>query len=92
MNAMPPDHDCPNAEIIENIRTRLGNGDVSLALLSQKLDLILAQTTKTNGRVTKLEEDQRKPRLNWAAAFTIVTTSIGAVAAICITFLQLVKQ
>ncbi len=38
------------------IEERLGDGDVTLAVLYEKLELILDQTTQTNGRVSKLEK------------------------------------
>ena len=48
-------HECKKEDIIEAIRVRLGDGDISLATIKMQLDQILAQTTRTNGRVTKLE-------------------------------------
>lgn len=55
---MPPHisvHECTQKENIEIIKERLGDGDVSLALIKEQLDRIEGQTTRTNGRVTKLE-------------------------------------
>lgn len=55
---MPPHivaHECTQKENIELIKERLGDGDVSLALIKEQLDRIEGQTTRTNGRVSKLE-------------------------------------
>jgi hypothetical protein len=46
---------CTERARIERIEERLGTGDVSLATIDLKLEQVLLQTTKTNGRVTRLE-------------------------------------
>jgi len=73
---MHPQHECHQQGIIELIRERLGEGDVSLNTLKLQLDQILQQTTKTNGRVTKLEDsavaEKIKPRFSWAACAAIL--------------------
>ena len=76
---MPP-HDCAQKEHVEKLEakidkidTRLGNGDVSLAMIHQTLKQVLEQTTKTNGRVTELERKAATPRMNAAAAVTVIT-------------------
>ena len=80
---MPPaihDHVCHQEEIIREFNRRLGDGDVTFATLNIKLDHIVEQsqqikeqTTKTNGRVTKLEDQNKKPRMNAAAAVAVIT-------------------
>jgi len=72
------EHVCHQQSIIELIRERLGEGDVSLNTIKMQLDQILQQTTKTNGRVTKLETDaiseKIKPRFSWSACATFLGT------------------
>ncbi len=82
---MPP-HECDQkdnvTEIrnrIEDLRERLGTGDITLATLNMKLEQILAQTIKTNGRVTELERKAMLPRMNWPAAGAVV----GSISVIC---------
>ena len=79
---------CSEHDRIQRIEERLGGGDVTLAILDEKLGQILAQTTKTNGRVTKLEEEGRKPRVNVSAAVAIVTCC----AIICTSLVAVVKD
>jgi hypothetical protein len=64
---------CSEHDRILRIENRLGDGDVTLAVLDEKVTKILEQTTKTNGRVTKLEDDSKKPRVNVPAAVSIIT-------------------
>ena len=58
-----PDHTCHKEEIIEAIRERLGDGQVSFSSISGRLQNIeqitseiREQTMRTNGRVTKIEK------------------------------------
>lgn len=90
-----PDHVCHQKEIIAEHRAgiaaliqRLGCGDVTLATIDLRLAQILEQTTKTNGRVTKLEDASRKPRMNAAAA----TAVIGCCVVICTSLVSLVNN
>jgi hypothetical protein len=48
---------CIQEANIKAIDKRLGQGDTKLALIQQTCDRILEQTQKTNGRVTKTEQD-----------------------------------
>lgn len=57
---------CEQAETIERINNRLHLGDLTLqdiktqlTILNESVSAILTQTTKTNGRVTKMEKIQR---------------------------------
>ena len=77
------DHECHQSEIIEAIRGRLGNGDVTLSTIKQTLDQVLEQTKKTNGRVSALERFMNAVR--WCsiggAAF-LVMDAVGVKQAI----------
>ena len=60
---MTPHHQCHKEEIIEAIRERLGDGQVSFSTISGRLknietitSEIREQTMRTNGRVTKIEK------------------------------------
>jgi hypothetical protein len=64
---------------IEDLRDRLGTGDITLATINLKLEQILAQTIKTNGRVTELERKAAIPRMNWPIAGAVV----GSISVIC---------
>jgi hypothetical protein len=88
-------HEClqkdPVAELketIEEMRRRLGTGDVTLATINLKLEQILAQVLKTNGRVTELERKAALPRMNWPSAGAVV----GSVAVICGSLVSLVMM
>lgn len=55
-------YECHKEEIIESIRAKLGDGEVSFNTISNRLQNIeymvseiRIQTTKTNGRVTNME-------------------------------------
>ncbi len=61
---------------------------MTLAILDEKLGQILEQTKKTNGRVTKLEDDGKKPRVNVPAAFAIITCC----AIICTSLVAVVRD
>lgn len=52
-----PEHECDQRSKIESIERRLGNGDVKLSELQMTCNQILEQTKKTNGRVTRSEEE-----------------------------------
>lgn len=78
-----PVHECQKEEIIEAIRERLGNSDVNLAIINQKLDQILEQVKKTNGRVTALEKEHYKPRMNAAAALAMIGSVSAGTGIIC---------
>ncbi len=89
---MPP-HECKNEESIaemkesiKEMQKRLGSGDITLATINLKLEQILAQTMKTNGRVTALEVKGGQPRMNWPSAGAVV----GSVAVICGSVVSLV--
>ena len=81
-------HECQKEEIIEEIRKRLGNGDVSLATIKVQLDQILAQTTKTNGRVTKLEDLTANMKYTWKMVVKDVTVAVVSVGGICTVLVQ----
>ena len=56
-------HECTQSDEIkalsakmDKVIDRLGDGDVTLATLAQELTSVKEQTTKTNGRVTGLEQ------------------------------------
>ena len=48
---------CKQEGKIGEIEKRLGEGDVTLALINKTCNQILEQTKKTNGRVTKAEDE-----------------------------------
>jgi hypothetical protein len=79
---------CSEHSRIQRIEERLGGGDVTLALLDEKLGQILEQTKKTNGRVTKLEDESKKPRVNIPAAVAIVTCC----AIVCTSLVAVVRD
>ena len=70
------DHNCTQKELIEEkFRGVYLHQQAGFDLLNQKLDLVLEQTKKTNGRVTKLEESKWK-LTGMAVAISFVITFI----------------
>ncbi|HNX52303.1 MAG TPA: hypothetical protein PKI68_01015 [Pontiellaceae bacterium] len=81
------DHECQKEEIIEEIRSRLGRGDVTLATLDLKLDQIKEQTTKTNGRVTKLEDVTAGMKYTWKMVIRDVVVAFGTIGGLSATLI-----
>jgi hypothetical protein len=75
---------CPERPRITELERRIGKGDVMFATIDLKLDQIHEQTSKTNGRVNKLEADAIKHALTWKhvlrdlLAITISTAGIAS--------------
>ena len=82
-----PAHDCQKEEVIEEIRARLGKGDVTLATLDLKLDQIKEQTTKTNGRVTKLEDLTASMKYTWKMVVRDVVVAFGTIGGLAATLI-----
>jgi hypothetical protein len=87
-------HECDQKESIGDLkskidamRDRLGTGDVTLATINLKLEQILVQVLKTNGRVTELERKAMLPRMNWPTAGAIV----GGIGVVCGAVIAVVK-
>lgn len=82
MAPIKPDHQCHKEEIIEAIRENLGNGAIAFTKVESRLEnietvliQIREQTTKTNGRVSKLE------RFVFASRIIAITTILLLLAA-----------
>lgn len=77
-----PDHTCHKEEIIEAIRENLGNGNIAFTKLDgrlQNIETIMTQvkeqTTKTNGRVTKMEKFVMVTRVIVITVITMIIAS-----------------
>ncbi len=71
---MTPEHTCNERSRLERLEARLGEGDVTLAVMHKTQLEILDQVKLTNGRVSKLE------RFRQAASWMVIGIALFAVS------------